>query len=88
MNEPEYAGSLSAVKRYCLRLQKQAGPKPTDVAIPIVTAPGEVAQVDFGYAGKRYDPERGLLRKTWLFVMTLGFIRRTFCDLVFDQKVA
>jgi hypothetical protein len=57
------------------------------VAIPVVTAPGEVAQVDFGYAGKRYDPDRGVLRKTWLFVMTLGFSRRTYCELVFDQKI-
>lgn len=87
VNEPDYAGSLSAVKRYYRRLAKQSGPKPTDVAIPVLTAPGEVAQVDFGYAGKRYDPERGVLRKTWLFVMTLGFSRRSFCELVFDQKV-
>jgi transposase len=87
VNEPEYAGSLSAVKRVCLRLEREAGPRATDVAIPVETAPGEVAQVDFGYAGKRYDPERGVLRKSWLFVMTLGFSRRTYCELVFDQKV-
>jgi len=87
VNEPEYEGSLSAIKRVCLRLEREAGPRATDVAIPVVTAPGEVAQVDFGYAGKRYDQERGVLRKTWLFVMTLCFSRRSFCDLVFDQKV-
>jgi transposase len=47
-----------------------------------------VAQVDFLYAKKkRFDTERGVLRKCWLFVMTLGFSRRMFCDLVFDQKV-
>lgn len=87
VNEPEYAGSLSAVKRVCLRLERGSGPKASEVAIPVVTAPGEVAQVDFGYAGKRYDPQRGVLRKSWLFVMTLGFSRRSFCELVFDQKV-
>lgn len=87
VNEPEYAGSLSAVKRVCLRLEREAGPEATAVAIPVVTAPGEVAQVDFGYAGKRYDPSRGVLRKSWLFVMTLCFSRRTYCELVFDQKV-
>ena len=43
--------------------------------------------MDFGYAGRRYDPTRGVLRKCWLFVMTLGFSRRVFCDLVFDQKI-
>jgi len=87
VNEPEYRGSLSAVKRVCLRLERESGPKPSEVAIPVVTAPGEVAQVDFGYAGKRYDPVRGVLRKSWLFVMTLGFSRRTYCELVFDQRV-
>jgi hypothetical protein len=62
VNEPEYEGGLSAVKRMCLRLDREAGPKATAVAIPVVTAPGEVAQVDFGYAGKRYDRDRGVLR--------------------------
>ena len=83
----QYAGSLSAVKRMCLRLDREQGPTATDVAIPVQTAPGELAQVDFGYAGKRYDPERGVLRKCWLFVMTLGFSRHMYADLVFDQTV-
>jgi transposase len=87
-NAPGYDGSLSAIKRLCRRLDRAAGPKPTDVAIPVETGPGEVAQVDFVYAGKRYDPARGELRKTWLFVMTLGFSRHMFAELVFDQKVA
>jgi len=87
LHEPEYTGSLSAVKRLCRRLDRERGPVPTDVAIPVETAPGLIAQVDFGYAGKRYDPERGVLRKSWLFVMTLGFSRYTFADFVFDQKI-
>ncbi|MBK8178693.1 MAG: transposase [Planctomycetes bacterium] len=53
----------------------------------VETPPGDVAQVDFGYAGKRYDPVRGILRKSWVFVMTLGFSRRSFCALCFDQKI-
>ena len=57
------------------------------MAIPVETAPAKVAQVDFVYAGKRYDPERGIVRKTWLFVMTLGFSRHMFGRLVFDQKI-
>ncbi len=87
LHEPDYKGSLSAVKRMCLRLKQDDGPKETDVAIPVETAPGEVAQVDFGYAGKRYDPEQGVLRKSWVFVMTLGFSRHMYLDLVFDQKI-
>lgn len=88
LHEPDYVGSLSAVKRMCRRLKIEAGPKEEDVAIPVETVPGEVAQVDFGYAGLRYDPDRGVLRKCWVFVMTLGFSRDIFCDLVFDQKIA
>lgn len=88
VNEPEYSGSLSAIKRLCLRMERADGPRAVDVAIPVETGPGEVAQVDFGYAGKRYDPARGVLRKTWVFVMTLCFSRRKYCELVFDQTVA
>lgn len=87
IQQADYKGSLSAIKRLCLRLEREEGPKAVDVAIPVETAPGEVAQVDFGYAGKRYDPARGVLRKCWIFVMTLGFSRRMYCELVFDQKV-
>jgi transposase len=87
LQDPDYKGSLSAVKRLCRRLDRERGPAPTDVAIPVETTPGQVAQVDFGYAGKRYDPECGVLRKSWLFVMTLGFSRYAFADFVFDQKI-
>lgn len=87
LHEPDYEGSLSAVKRLYLRLEREEGPKPTDVAIPVETDPGEVAQVDFVFSGKRYDPDRGVIRKTWLFVMTLCFSRHMFCELVFDQRV-
>jgi len=62
LNESGYQGSVSAVKRMCQRLDREEGPKATDVAIPVETVPGDVAQVDFVYAGKRYDPERGVLR--------------------------
>lgn len=85
--ESQYAGSLSAVKRLCRRLDRESGPVATDVVIPVATAAGEVAQVDFGYAGQRYDPERGVTRKCWVFVMTLGYSRHMFAHLVFDQKV-
>jgi transposase len=86
-HEGQYTGSLSAVKRMFLRLDREQGPVATEVAIPVQTAPGEVAQVDFGYAGKRYDPDRGVLRQCWLFVMTLGFSRHMYGDLVFDQRI-
>ncbi len=73
---PDYTGHLSSVKRMCNRLSREEGPKATDVAIRVETAPGDVAQVDFGYAGLRYDPGQGVLRKCWVFVMTLGLVAR------------
>ncbi len=87
LNKSDFEGSLSAVKRLYVRLDKAEGVKPTDIVIPVETSPGEIAQVDFVYAGKIYDPARGLLRKAWLFVLSLGFSRHMFVDLVFDQKI-
>lgn len=86
LDHEDFAGSLSGVKRFVLRLQKERGVKPGDVAIPVETAPGEVLQVDFGYVGKLYDPQEGRLRKAWVFVAVLGYSRHMVVRLVFDQK--
>ena len=56
----------------CARLGRAAPPKPGDVAIPVETVAGHVAQVDFGYAGMMYDTESDKLRRAWVFVMVLG----------------
>ena len=79
--------TLSAVKRVCLRLKRARGVQPEDVAIPVETRPGEVAQVDFGYVGRLYDPHARVLRKAWVFVMVLGYSRHMFARIVFDQTV-
>lgn len=81
-----FTGSYWAVKRLCRRLREEAGVQPQDVAIPVETAPGEIAQVDFGYLGKLYDPETRTHRKAWVFVMVLGFSRHLFARIVFDQR--
>jgi hypothetical protein len=57
------------------------------VAIPVETAPGEIAQVDFGYVGKLLDPTTMTLRKAWCFVMVLGFSRHMVVRVVFDQRI-
>jgi len=79
-------GSYWAVKRFCARLEQSKPVQPGDVAIPVETAPGEVAQVDFGYAGMFIDPKTGKLRKAWVFVLVLAFSRHMFAKLVFDQR--
>ncbi len=87
LEEPSFEGSYWAVKRLWRRYRQDRGVKPEDVAIPVETAPGEVAQVDFGYVGKLWDPVTGRLRKTWAFVLVLGHSRHMVVRLVFDQKV-
>jgi transposase len=87
LEQPDFTGSLSAVKRLCLRLQHARGVQPEDVVIPVETAPGEIAQVDFGYVGRLYDPDTRVLRKAWVFVLVLGYSRHLFCRLAFDQRI-
>jgi len=77
--------TLSAVKRVCARLRRARGVRPEDVAIPVETRAGEVAQVDFGYVGRLFDPRTGLLRKAWVFVMVLGYSRHMFARVVLEQ---
>jgi transposase len=83
LKERGYSGSYSSVHRFVRRLEVN-GPEAT---VPVETMPGEEAQADFGYAGKMLDPETGVLRKTWAFVMTLSWSRHQYVEFVFDQKV-
>jgi transposase len=88
LEHADFDGSYWAVKRAWRRLKHERGIEPEDVAIPVETGPGEVAQVDFGYLGRLYDPDAGVLRKAWVFVMVLAFSRHMFARIVFDQKVS
>lgn len=84
--DPEFSGSIGAVKRLVARIQRERGPRQEDVAIPVVTGAGEIAQVDFGYVGQLWDPSTGRLRKAWVFVMVLAHSRHQFARVVFDQR--
>ena len=83
----DFDGSLSAVKRMCGRLRTDKGIDADDVAIPVDTKPGEVAQVDFGSVGKLWDPETRRVLAAYVFVMVLAFSRHMFARLVFNQRV-
>ena len=87
LEHQEFAGSLSAIKRLYVRLRGEQPVEATDIALPVVSGPGEIAQVDFGYVGKLYDPAQGVLRKAWVFVMVLTYSRHLFARVVFDQRV-
>lgn len=86
ITHPGYEGSLAAVKRLVRRLEREEGPRAEDVAIRVERPPGAVAQIDFVYAGLRFDANTRTHRRSSLFVMTMGFSRRSLYDLVFDQK--
>jgi transposase len=88
LSKPEFKGSYWALKRLCQRLERNKPVNPADVAVPVETEPGEVAQVDFGYVGRLFDPERQMYRKAWVFVMVLGYSRHQFAKVVFDQTTA
>ena len=72
LHDPDFTGSLSAVKRMCVQLKKAHGPSAEDVAIPVETLPGEVAQVDFGYANLIYDPVKGVRPQGLVFCDATG----------------
>jgi transposase len=84
VDEHDFAGSYSSVKRFLRRL----APSEVRAMLRLEVAPGEEAQVDFGYGGKFIDPETGHLGRAWAFVMTLSCSRHQYAELVFDQTIA
>jgi transposase len=87
LEHTDFDGTYWAIKRMCKRLLRERGVRASDVAIPVVTLAGDVAQVDFGYVGRLYDADSGQLRKAWVFVMVLGHSRRMVARLCFDQTL-
>ena len=79
----QFTGSYDSVIRFVRRL-KSASPKPT---VKLDFAPGEAAQVDFGFGPKLVDRRTGEDLKSWFFVMTLAFSRHQYAELVLNQKV-
>ena len=52
----------------------------------IVTPPGQEAQVDYGEGPMVRDPQTGKYRRTRLFVMTLGYSRKSVRLLTFESS--
>lgn len=84
LRERGFTGSLSAVYRFLHQLR----PAEPEATVRVETAPGQEAQVDFGYAGRMLDPANGQLRKAWAFVMVLAWSRFMYVEFVWDQTVA
>jgi transposase len=87
LEDSAFSASYWAVRGVWRRWHKERGVRAEDVAIPVETGPGEIAQVDFGYVGKLHDAASGMLRKAWVFVLVLAFSRRLVTRIVFDQKI-
>lgn len=79
---PELNIGFTSLREY-IRLHLR--PIRPNTTVPLEIAPGQQAQVDFGYAGRLLDPRSGRQRKAWCFVMTLAYSRLRFVRYVFDQ---
>jgi hypothetical protein len=50
------------------------------------TIPGETMEVDYGYLGLYWDPQRNKQRKVWFFSGRLRHSRRVYREIAFDQS--
>jgi len=82
--EHGYHGSYSSVRRILGAIRATL---PPEVTVPLSFGPAEAAQVDFGAGPYLFDPDRGVMRRAWCFVMTLCFSRHQYVEFVFDQTV-
>lgn len=85
LQERGYTGSYTSVRRFVAKLREA---EPREAFVRLEVPAGEEAQVDFGSAGKLYDPTRGQMRPAQVFVMTLSHSRHQYVEFVFDQKVS
>ena len=75
-----FAAGYQSVRRFVSKLQPSQSPEARAV---IETAPGEEAQVDYGTGPMVRDTHSGKYRRTRLFVMTLGYSRKSVRLIVF-----
>ena len=72
-----YDGGYSILKSYVSPRRRRRQP---DATMRFETAPGEQAQVDWGSLA--YLDQDGKKRRIWVFVMTLGWSRAGYVELV------
>jgi len=78
-----FAGSYQSVQRFVRKLRPAHSPEACAV---IETVPGEECQVDYGTGPMVRDPLSGKYRRTRLFVLTLGYSRKSVRLLVFRSS--
>ncbi len=82
---PDQRASYTAFRRFVRRYVEE---RPLRAVVRLEVAPGEEAQVDFGYAGMVPRAVGEPPAKTWVFVMTLSHSRHQYVELVQDQTVS
>lgn len=80
VDQSAFTGAYVSVKRYVRKLRGAESKEPCAV---ILTAPGEEAQVDYGDGPMVRDPLSAKYRRARLFVMTLGYSRKSVRLLTF-----
>jgi transposase len=78
-----FTGGYQSVKRF---VRKLAGGSAKEACAVIETTVGEEAQVDYGTGPMVRDPHSGKYRRMRLFVMTLGYSRKSVRLLVFQSS--
>ena len=69
-----FDAGYASVRRFLIRLRGNETP---EARVVIETAPGEEGQVDWGEGPMVRNPETGKYRRTRLFVLTLGYSRKS-----------
>lgn len=78
-----YSGGYQTVKRFVRKLRGTHSPQAVGI---ILTQPGEETQVDYGTGPMVRDEQSGKYRRTRLFVLTLGYSRKSVRLLVFRSS--
>ena len=74
VDEHGFAASYQSVRRFVSKLAQRPA---VEARVVITTAPGEEAQVDYGDGPMVRDRASGKYRRTRLFVLTLGYSRKS-----------
>ena len=74
VDDHRFPAQYASVKRFVAALRAETSP---EARVVITTAPGEEAQVDYGDGPMVRDPATGKYRRTRLFVLTLGYSRKS-----------
>jgi transposase len=78
-----FIARYASVRRFIVKLR---GSAPVEARVVITTAPGEEGQVDYGEGPMVRDKTTGKYRRTRLFVLTLGYSRKSVRLLVWRSS--